>query len=173
MVKRNIPASETGMLKVWMNVDATLAAATLLDVPIETGTLLFPLSLRCPPSPRLKPNQNSSARTHLPKPFSWPHVSLVARKPNRFRGRTVVFGGNSNDIPNGSRFLDENGVVDDMDGYLNYLWSMTLFGTPRHHGNSLLLQFLLLLSAFVPKCFYQYHCCLLNGRHALLVMELQ
>jgi hypothetical protein len=48
------------------------------------------------------------------------------------------------------------------------LWSMTLFGTPRHHGNSLLLQFLLLLSAFVPKCFYQYHYCLLNGRHALI-----
>ncbi|KAJ6953841.1 hypothetical protein NC652_005544 [Populus alba x Populus x berolinensis] len=68
-----------------------------LDVPIETGTLLFPLFLCCPPSPRLKPNQYSSARTHLSKPFSWPHVSLVAWKPNRFRGRTVVFGGNSND----------------------------------------------------------------------------
>jgi len=90
-------------------------------VPIETGTLLFPISLCCPPSPRLKLNQYSSARTHLSKPFSWPHVSLVAWKPNRFRGRTVFFGGNCNDIPNESRFLDENGVVDDMDGYLNYL----------------------------------------------------
>lgn len=92
-----------------------------LHVPIETGTLLFPISLCCPPSPRMKPNQYSSARTHLSKPFSWPHVSLVAWKPNRFRGRTVFFGGNSNDISNESRFLDENGVVDDMDGYLNYL----------------------------------------------------
>lgn len=125
-------------------------------MPIETGTLLFPISLCCPPSPRLKRNQYSSARTHLSKPFSWPHVSLVAWKPNRFRGRTVFCGGNSNDISKMSLgfWMKMELLMIWMAISTISLWSMTLFGTPRHHGNSLLLQFLLLLSAFVPKCFY-------------------
>ncbi|KGN47908.1 uncharacterized protein LOC101202761 [Cucumis sativus] len=46
---------------------------------------------------------------------------LLSFTPNctKFRSKTLVFGkqsGNDND----SQFLDENGVVNDMDGYLNY-----------------------------------------------------
>ncbi|XP_022145927.1 uncharacterized protein LOC111015275 [Momordica charantia] len=46
-------------------------------------------------------------------------VSLTPRC-TKFRRKNVVFGKQSNNA-NESQFLDENGVVDDMDGYLNYL----------------------------------------------------
>uniref|UniRef100_A0A6N2K8Z2 Uncharacterized protein n=1 Tax=Salix viminalis TaxID=40686 RepID=A0A6N2K8Z2_SALVM len=81
--------------------------------PIKIGTLFSPLSLYCPPCLRLK--------TNLSKPISYPHISFTTSKSNRFKGKTVVFRGNSSDITNKFQFLDENGVVDDMDGYLNYL----------------------------------------------------
>lgn len=81
------------------------------------GTLsfLFPLSLCCPLTP-----SHSSSRTHRQNRTSWPHISSNTLKFAGIRGRTVVFGGNSSE-PNETQFLDENGVVDDMDGYLNYL----------------------------------------------------
>lgn len=121
------------------------------------GTLFFPLSVCCPPSLRLRSNQYSSSRTHLSKPISYPHISLITSRSNRFRGKTVVFGGNSSDIPNESQFLDENGAVDDMDGYLNYLsleydsvwdtkpswcqpWTITLTGVLVIAGSWLILH---------------------------------
>ncbi|KAJ6773872.1 PROTEIN putative-RELATED [Salix purpurea] len=113
------------------------------------GTLFSPLSLCCPPCLRL--------RTHLSTPISYPHISLTTSKSNRFKGKTVVFGGNLSDIPNESQFLDENGAVDDMDGYLNYLsleydsvwdtkpswcqpWTITLTGVLAITGSWLILH---------------------------------
>lgn len=80
------------------------------------GTLsLLPLPLCSPLRPRL-----ASSQTHLCNPVSWPLVSLTYPTPRRLRSKNVVFGSNSID-PKESEFLDENGVVDDMDGYMNYL----------------------------------------------------
>lgn len=80
------------------------------------GTLsLLPLSLCTPLRPR-----PASSQTHLCNPVSWPLVSLTYPTRRRLRSKNVVFGSNSID-PKESEFLDENGVVDDMDGYMNYL----------------------------------------------------
>ncbi|EEF41687.1 uncharacterized protein LOC8259591 [Ricinus communis] len=83
-----------------------------------TLSLLFPMSYSFSSPVRLK--NDSSSRTHLRKRSSWPNISSYTLNSAKIRGKTVVFGGNSSD-PNESQFLDENGVVDDMDGYLNYL----------------------------------------------------
>ncbi|XP_050235591.1 uncharacterized protein LOC126685704 [Mercurialis annua] len=78
-----------------------------------TLSLLFPISL----SASLGPNIYSSSKTNL---RSWPLTSLNAHNRAKIRGKYVVFGGKSSG-QNESQFLDENGVVEDMDGYLNYL----------------------------------------------------
>ncbi|KAJ9171974.1 hypothetical protein P3X46_015267 [Hevea brasiliensis] len=134
------------------------------------GTLsfLFPLSLCCP----LTPN-HSSSRTHLHKRTSWPHISSYTLKSAEIRGRTVVFGGNSSDR-NESQFLDENGVVDDMDGYLNYLsleydsvwdtkpswcqpWTITLTGVSVIACSWLMLHSVVITSILLLLiCFWWY-----------------
>ncbi|KAF5731536.1 hypothetical protein HS088_TW18G00215 [Tripterygium wilfordii] len=82
------------------------------------GTLiltLLPLSLSC--SPRALTLQGQTRcpfKTHFVNPFSWP------LKSTRLRSRTVVFAGNPRD-PKESQFFNEDGVVEDMDGYLNHL----------------------------------------------------
>ncbi|OMP05052.1 hypothetical protein COLO4_09074 [Corchorus olitorius] len=80
------------------------------------GTLssLFPLSL----SSASKPVHYSASKPlYNNNPISIPNSS------SKLRSKTVAFGGNPTDPKQNeySRFLDENGVVDDMDGYLNYL----------------------------------------------------
>ncbi|CAN1176845.1 hypothetical protein LINPERPRIM_LOCUS3825 [Linum perenne] len=82
-------------------------------------------------------------------------------KLSRPRSRTVVVHGgrtNSGDPrPNGSQFMDEDGVVEDMDGYMNYLsleydsvwdtkpswcqpWTIALTGVLMISGSWLVLQ---------------------------------
>ncbi|KAM5563725.1 hypothetical protein ABKV19_018374 [Rosa sericea] len=80
------------------------------------GTLsLFPTSLYGPLRTRF-----SSSKTHLCNPILLPHVSVTYPQPRRFRSKNVVFGSKSVD-PKESQFFDEDGAVDDMDGYMNYL----------------------------------------------------
>ncbi|XP_065864352.1 uncharacterized protein [Euphorbia lathyris] len=79
---------------------------------MATLSLLLPLSL----SSTLRPNRFFS-RTHLPKLTQWSCVSSDILKSPRIGDKTLVFGGNSNQ----SQFSDENGVIDDMDSYLNNL----------------------------------------------------
>ncbi|KAI9181866.1 hypothetical protein LWI28_019446 [Acer negundo] len=77
------------------------------------GTIsLFPLSISCP----VRPNHSYSQKTHPSDTISWPGVLKKAK----LGSKTVVFGGNSSD-PKESMFRDENGAIDDMDGYINYL----------------------------------------------------
>jgi hypothetical protein len=62
----------------------------------------------------------SHSKTQLSNPIFCPHVSSTTSKSLRFPSKTIAFGSNAND-PKESIFLDENGAVDDMDGYMNYL----------------------------------------------------
>ncbi|PON55257.1 spindle pole body-associated protein [Parasponia andersonii] len=57
---------------------------------------------------------------HVSNPILSSYSASTGLKLNGFRCKNVVFGSSSRD-PNESPFLDEDGVVDDMDGYLNYL----------------------------------------------------
>ncbi|KAJ4845576.1 hypothetical protein Tsubulata_019469 [Turnera subulata] len=83
---------------------------------MSTLSLVLPLSLHCSPGP-----SHPSSRTHLYKSTSWPKNFSSTANSFGFRGKTVVvYGGNSGG-PSESQFLDESGIVDDMDGYLNYL----------------------------------------------------
>ncbi|KAL5561687.1 hypothetical protein UlMin_031434 [Ulmus minor] len=75
---------------------------------------LFPLSVS------VRVLRLASPQTHISNPILWPYPSSTSVKSSRYRDKFVVFGSKSRD-PKGSEFLDENGVVDDMDGYLNYL----------------------------------------------------
>ncbi|XVF72392.1 hypothetical protein PTKIN_Ptkin12aG0118000 [Pterospermum kingtungense] len=78
------------------------------------GTLssLFPLSISA--ASWKSPSHHFTPKTHFFSPIFIPTSSSTLRP------RTVAFAGNSTD-PKLNRFLDENGVVEDMDGYLNYL----------------------------------------------------
>ncbi|CAK9323469.1 unnamed protein product [Citrullus colocynthis] len=64
-------------------------------------------------------NFPSSTQTHLPNFAASSRLLSFAPKSTNFRTKTVVFGNRSAN-ENDSQFLDENGVVDDVDGYLNY-----------------------------------------------------
>ncbi|XVE73117.1 hypothetical protein DITRI_Ditri11bG0091900 [Diplodiscus trichospermus] len=80
----------------------------------KMGTLssLLPLSL----SAASKPPNQFAPKTHFLNPIFFPASS------SKLRSKTVVFGGNPTDPKQKEYlFLDENGVVEDMDGYLNYL----------------------------------------------------
>ncbi|CAN6558476.1 unnamed protein product [Malus baccata var. baccata] len=118
------------------------------------GTLsLSPLlSLHSPPRPRL-----ASAQTHLCNPVSSPRISVTYPKPTRFHSENVVVCGSNSIDPKESQFLDEDGVVDDMDGYMNYLsleydslwdtkpswcqpWTITLTGVVVIGGSWLILH---------------------------------
>ncbi|CAK9151086.1 unnamed protein product [Ilex paraguariensis] len=76
---------------------------------------LYPLSLSFPLH-----THHSFSQTHLSNPILWPKLSSITLQSSTPRNKTVVLGSNSSD-PKESAFLDENGAVDDMDGYLNYL----------------------------------------------------
>ncbi|XWS31564.1 hypothetical protein CRYUN_Cryun23aG0087100 [Craigia yunnanensis] len=78
------------------------------------GTLssLLPLSLSAAP----KSPHHFAPKTHFYNPIFFPTSS------SKLRYKTVAFGGNPTDPKqNKYLFLDENGVVEDMDGYLNNL----------------------------------------------------
>jgi hypothetical protein len=53
-------------------------------------------------------------------PIFYPHVSSTTLKSLRFSGKIIALGSNTDD-PKEPLFLDEMGVADDMDGYMNYL----------------------------------------------------
>ncbi|XAR61196.1 hypothetical protein NMG60_11034829, partial [Bertholletia excelsa] len=57
---------------------------------------------------------------HFIIPLLTPQFLSNFPKSTLSRNRTAIHGSNSND-PKESAFMDENGVVADMDGYLNYL----------------------------------------------------
>ncbi|KAA0057316.1 uncharacterized protein E5676_scaffold496G00380 [Cucumis melo var. makuwa] len=61
----------------------------------------------------------SSTQTLLSNFAASSQLLSFTPKCTKFRTKTLVFGKQSR-IDNDSQFLDENGVVDDMDGYLNY-----------------------------------------------------
>ncbi|KAJ8899284.1 hypothetical protein K2173_018258 [Erythroxylum novogranatense] len=82
------------------------------------GTLSI-LPLSCPP-PSAFPS-SSCARTDLSKSISSPRLTFENLHPINLRTKTVVFGAGSRGPDEYSQFLDENGEVEDMDGYLNYL----------------------------------------------------
>lgn len=88
------------------------------------GTLsLLPLSVSVCCSLRMRSHDSSSQKTHFSNSILRPHFSCSSSrelKTVKLGRKTVVFGANSGD-QNKSMFMDENGVVDDMDGYLNYL----------------------------------------------------
>ncbi|GAV57755.1 hypothetical protein CFOL_v3_01291, partial [Cephalotus follicularis] len=71
-------------------------------------------------------HHHTCSQTHLSNSsFCWPQISTHTLKlAKHYNKTTVVFGGNSSDpnpTPNDSIFLDQNGVIDDMDGYLDQL----------------------------------------------------
>lgn len=63
-----------------------------------------------------------STQTFLSNVLASPHSQLFSFAPNstKFRRKSVVFGKQSRN-PNESQFLDEDGALQNMDGYLNYL----------------------------------------------------
>ncbi|KAA8543247.1 hypothetical protein F0562_021258 [Nyssa sinensis] len=112
----------------------------------------FPLSLSCPLL-----SQDSPSQTRLSDSISCSKRPSIALKSPSFRNRTVVLGSNSSDPKESSIFFDENGAVDDMDGYLNYLsleydsvwdtkpswcqpWTITLTGVLAITGSWLILH---------------------------------
>ncbi|CAL5425232.1 unnamed protein product [Camellia sinensis] len=86
-------------------------------IAVSSSSLLLLPSLSCP---LLRPQLFHPQKTHLSIPISCPNLSSIPLRPTLLRSRTSVLGSNSND-PKESAFLDENGVIDDMDGYMNYL----------------------------------------------------
>lgn len=77
-------------------------------------SLLLPLSI----SSLLKPHQ-SLPKTHFSNPIFSSKLSSIKLSHTHFSHESVLRS-SKNDTSE-SRFLDDNGVVDDMDGYLNYL----------------------------------------------------
>ncbi|XP_044486748.1 uncharacterized protein LOC123211869 [Mangifera indica] len=76
------------------------------------GTLsILLLSFSCALRPR---------KPYLSNSIVWPRASSHSFKMAKIGTKSVVFGANSSD-PKESVFMDENGVIHDMDGYLNYL----------------------------------------------------
>lgn len=76
---------------------------------------LLPLSI----CSLFKPRQ-SLPKTHFSNPIFSPNLSSIKLSKTHFSHESVLLRSTQNDSSE-SRFLDENGVVDDMDGYLNYL----------------------------------------------------
>ncbi|XP_021897949.1 uncharacterized protein LOC110814704 isoform X2 [Carica papaya] len=63
---------------------------------------------------------NGTHHLRLAVPISSRRLSLRSFKSAKPRTSTLVFGENPSD-PKEPMFVDEDGVVDDMEGYLNYL----------------------------------------------------
>ncbi|XP_030545963.2 uncharacterized protein LOC115752058 [Rhodamnia argentea] len=112
----------------------------------------LPLCISCLWSPSLP-----SSRTHLLSPSASSSRGKAAT--GNCRHRATVFASGPNER-NESMFIDENGVVDDMDGYLNYLspeyesvwdtkpswcqpWTITLTGMLAIAGSWLTLHSML------------------------------
>ncbi|XP_019053144.1 PREDICTED: uncharacterized protein LOC104596513 isoform X2 [Nelumbo nucifera] len=80
------------------------------------GTLsFFPLHVSS-----LLRHHHCSSKTHLVNLVFSPKISSIKLTPKDFCNQITVARCNRNDL-NESRFVDENGVVEDMDGYMNYL----------------------------------------------------
>ncbi|KAK2973745.1 hypothetical protein RJ640_019745 [Escallonia rubra] len=67
---------------------------------------------------RPTPTHHAFAETQVSNSMLWPKVCSVAPQTPSFGHRSVVARGSNSIDP---KFLDEEGVVDDMDGYLNQL----------------------------------------------------
>lgn len=79
---------------------------------MKMGTLsMLPLSFSCALTPR---------KPYLSNSILWSRASLYSLKMAKMGTKSVVFGANSSD-PKESMFMNENGAINDMDGYLNYL----------------------------------------------------
>ncbi|KAF8392469.1 hypothetical protein HHK36_022811 [Tetracentron sinense] len=76
---------------------------------------LFPVSLSS-----LLRQHDSQLQSHLSNPILSPKISSSKFKSTDFCAKTILLRSKRNDS-NESVFLDENGAVDDMDGYLNHL----------------------------------------------------
>lgn len=63
---------------------------------------------------------SSSEKTHLPNPIHCPKSPSCVLKSATFRRKTAKYGSKSSDRIESS-YMDENGVVGDMEGYLNSL----------------------------------------------------
>ncbi|KAL6978533.1 hypothetical protein U1Q18_020201 [Sarracenia purpurea var. burkii] len=115
------------------------------------ATPLFPLSLSC----LLRP-QRSPSQTHVSNPILFPKLSSISLKSTLLSNSSAVLGINSSD-PKELAFGDENGAVDDMEGYLNSLsleydsvwdtkpywcqpWTITLTGVLAITSSWLILQ---------------------------------
>ncbi|XP_052187631.1 uncharacterized protein LOC127798235 [Diospyros lotus] len=81
---------------------------------VALSLLVFPLSGARPPVPP-PPSSSSSKTAYGFSPVFSPDPSLKSTH------RRTAIRSHSDGPENESRFLDEEGVVDDMDGYLNYL----------------------------------------------------
>ncbi|XXG48528.1 hypothetical protein AAC387_Pa02g2953 [Persea americana] len=79
---------------------------------------LLPLSIPLSISSLLKPHQ-SLPITHFSNPIFSSKLSSIKLSHTHFSHESVLRSSKNNTSE--SRFLDDNGVVDDMDGYLNYL----------------------------------------------------
>lgn len=75
-------------------------------VSMSVSVLAFPLSNRLPTQ-----THNPNWHNRFPSSFTF---------PTSFPNKTTVFGVNPSDSKDPS-FFDENGVVNDMEGYLNHL----------------------------------------------------
>ncbi|GKU86573.1 hypothetical protein SLEP1_g1085 [Rubroshorea leprosula] len=120
---------------------------------METLSSLFPLPL----SVAVRPH-HSPPKLCLPIPISVPTLFQCTLKGAKIRRKTVVSVGNPSDPrQDESRFMDENGVIEDMDGYLNHLsleydsvwdtkpswcqpWTITLTGISVIASSWLILQ---------------------------------
>ncbi|XP_058073737.1 uncharacterized protein LOC131222613 [Magnolia sinica] len=77
---------------------------------------LFPLSI-----PSLHRHLQSPSKTHLSSLIFSPKRSPIRISATHFSPQSALLRSTPNDSNNESIFLDEDGIVDDMDGYLNYL----------------------------------------------------
>ncbi|XP_021897950.1 uncharacterized protein LOC110814704 isoform X3 [Carica papaya] len=108
---------------------------------------------------------NGTHHLRLAVPISSRRLSLRSFKSAKPRTSTLVFGENPSD-PKEPMFVDEDGVVDDMEGYLNYLsleydsvwdtkpawcqpWTITLTGVSAIACSWLILHSLVVTSAVI------------------------
>ncbi|XP_044501882.1 uncharacterized protein LOC123222919 [Mangifera indica] len=132
---------------------------------MKMGTLsMLPLSFSCALTPR---------KPYLSNSILWSRASLYSLKMAKMGTKSVVFGANSSD-PKESMFMNENGAINDMDGYLNYLsleydsvwdtkpswcqpWTITLTGVLAIAGSWLILHsFLFTMVIILLVCGWWY-----------------
>ncbi|KAJ8449014.1 hypothetical protein Cgig2_004069 [Carnegiea gigantea] len=91
-----------------------------LEQSLEMGALHHCLSLVSLSSPLQLHLHSPSNKTHLSNSILWSKFRSGSAQSVAFRAKTAKYGSKSRD-PIESAFTDENGVVDDMEGYLNSL----------------------------------------------------